>query len=116
MVNFHFVLFGLVSFVLGTDYRECLKTSQVVSDVFCLPNNYRKEVPPTTSGPLNVLFKLPITEISEVNDHKSQLTIRLAYKLRWPESRMLLNTSADWSRGEIKRPRGCWWNFFPVVV
>ena len=42
-------LFGLVSFVLGTDYRECLKTSQVVSDVFCLPNNYRKEVPPTST-------------------------------------------------------------------
>ena len=62
----------------------------MVSDVFCLPSNYRKDVPPKSKksfkhksvpsdghvliaahGPLNVLFKLPITEISEVNDHKS---------------------------------------------
>ena len=82
-------LFGVVSFV-RSDFNTCLKTGQVVSDVFCLPSNYRKDVPPKSKksfkhksvpsdghvliaahGPLNVLFKLPITEISEVNDHKS---------------------------------------------
>ena len=30
-----------------------------------------------------------------------QLMIRLAYKLKWPEHRMILNESADWSDGEI---------------
>merc|ERR1711976_64088 len=93
-------LFGLITMVL-CDYEDCLKNSQVVSDVFCLPASYRKDVPPSSLVPLNVLFKLPITEISEVNDHKSQLTLRMAYKLRWPESRMMLNMSADWSHGEI---------------
>ena len=29
------------------------------------------------------------------------LTIRLNYKLRWPESRMAVNESADWGQGEI---------------
>ena len=38
-------LFGVVSFV-RSDYNTCLKTGQVVSDVFCLPSNYRKDVPP----------------------------------------------------------------------
>ena len=29
------------------------------------------------------------------------MTIRLSYKLKWKESRMLVNESIDWSRGEI---------------
>jgi len=82
-------------------YDECVKDGLVVSQVFCLPSSYRKDVPPQTDGPLNVFFKLPVTEISQVDDHKSQLTVRLSYKLRWPEHRMLLNDSADWSKGEI---------------
>ena len=27
--------------------------------------------------------------------------MRLGYNMRWPEHRMVLNDSADWSRGEI---------------
>ena len=58
-----------------------------MSEVFCLPGNYRKDVPPSelsviniihnlpivivANGPLNVFFKLPVTEVSEINDHKS---------------------------------------------
>ena len=30
-----------------------------------------------------------------------ELTLRLGYYMRWPEHRMVLNDSADWSRGEI---------------
>ena len=30
-----------------------------------------------------------------------QISIRWTYKLKWPEPRMLLNESADWSTGEI---------------
>ena len=30
-----------------------------------------------------------------------QISLRLTYKLLWPEPRMVLNTSADWSEGEI---------------
>ena len=29
------------------------------------------------------------------------VTIRLSYKLKWKESRMMVNESIDWSRGEI---------------
>jgi hypothetical protein len=29
------------------------------------------------------------------------LTIQLNYKLRWPESRMAVNESADWGQGDI---------------
>ena len=30
-----------------------------------------------------------------------QISIRWTYKLKWPEPRMILNASADWSTGEI---------------
>ena len=30
-----------------------------------------------------------------------QISLRLTYKLLWPEPRMILNASADWSEGEI---------------
>ena len=30
-----------------------------------------------------------------------EISIRLGYYMRWPEHRMVLNDSADWSRGEI---------------
>jgi len=82
-------------------FISCTKNAVLVSDIFCLPQDYRKDVPPKTEGPLRVYFKLPVTEISEINDHKSQLTVRMAYKLRWPENRMILNESADWKDGEI---------------
>ena len=38
-------LAGWVSSV-ATNYEECLRTGQVISDVFCLPDTYRKDVPP----------------------------------------------------------------------
>jgi len=84
-------------------YLDCIsKGGKVVSHVFCLPPSYRKDVlPPTDGGPLLVYFKLPVSEISEIDDHKSILTIRLNYKLRWAESRMAVNESADWGEGEI---------------
>jgi len=96
------ILFNLVLIISGGSvFSDCVKDGLLVSEVFCLPRNYRKDVPPNTNGPLSVYFKLPVTEVSEIDDHKSQLTLRLAYKLRWPEHRMLLNESADWSEGEI---------------
>jgi len=86
-------------------YRACTEGGgTVVSHVFCLPPNYRKDVlPPTGDGePLPVFFKLPISEISEIDDHKSIVTLRLSYKLSWPEARMEVNMSADWGEeGEI---------------
>lgn len=30
-----------------------------------------------------------------------EVTLRLGYYMRWPEHRMVLNDTADWSRGEI---------------
>lgn len=30
-----------------------------------------------------------------------EISLRLGYYMRWPEHRMVLNDSADWSRGEI---------------
>ena len=76
-------------------------------------------IPVSAISALMVTFKFPISEISEIDDHKSVLknvlkvaivyvyiipnkivTIRLGYKLRWKESRMLLNRTADWSRGQ----------------
>jgi len=85
-------------------YQHCLKEGgKVVSKVFCLPHYYRKDViPPTAEGqPLTVYFKLPVSEISEIDDHKSIITIRLSYKLKWKETRMVINQTADWSGGEI---------------
>ncbi|XP_023341302.1 gamma-aminobutyric acid receptor subunit pi isoform X1 [Eurytemora carolleeae] len=97
--------FLLAYFTVSTEvsggYEECTKDGILISDIFCLPKNYRKDVPPHTTGPLNVFFKLPVTEISQIDDKRSQITLRLAYKIRWPEHRMILNDSADWSRGEI---------------
>ena len=80
-----------------------------------------------------MFFKLPITEISSVDDHNrvrifnhckgepkvdllQEISIILGYNMRWPEHRyeshywiiihvllhrMILNESADWSRGGI---------------
>ena len=70
-------------------FSDCVKDGLLVSEVFCLPRNYRKDVPPnskyfhtlfffqiqlfivTANGPLSVYFKLPVTEVSEIDDHKS---------------------------------------------
>ena len=43
------------------------------------------------SGILKIISPLTLQEIS----------LRLGYYMRWPEHRMVLNDSADWSRGEI---------------
>ena len=43
-------LLGLVS-LARSDYEACLSTGQVVSDVFCLPTSYRKDVPPSSETP-----------------------------------------------------------------
>jgi len=94
-----------VSTTNTSGYETCRDSGgTVVSHVFCLPPNYRKDVLPPTEdgGPLSVFFKLPISEISEIDDHKSIVTLRLSYKLMWPESRMVVNASADWGEeGEI---------------
>jgi len=110
----HFLLSFPVAFSIGTqqvgnsvalsdsnlDYKSCVEGGgKVVSHVFCLPHSYRKDVlPPTKGEPLQVYFKLPVSEISEIDDHKSIVTIRLSYKLRWPEMRMIVNESADWGK------------------
>jgi len=87
---------------VGDDFSGCVATTRLISDVFCLPASYRRELPPKTSGgPINVFFKLPITEISNIDDHSREISLRLGYNMRWPEHRMVLNDSADWSRGEI---------------
>lgn len=91
---------------VSIDYIDCkTRGGKVVSNVFCLPPDYRKDVIPSADlrgdGPLLVFFKLPVSEISEIDDHKSILTIRLNYKLRWKESRMAVNETADWGNGEI---------------
>ena len=31
---------------VGDDFRGCVQTGLVVSEVFCLPPTYRREVPP----------------------------------------------------------------------
>ena len=40
----------------------------------------------------NVLFLFSLFQI---------VTIRLSYKLKWKETRMSVNESIDWSKGEI---------------
>lgn len=52
-------------------------------------------------GPIEVYFKLPVSEVSKIDDQRSQISIRWTYKLKWPEPRMILNASADWSMNEI---------------
>ena len=43
-----------------------------------------------------------VTALSRVNFFSlQQISLRLTYKLLWPEPRMILNASADWSEGEI---------------
>jgi hypothetical protein len=32
----------------GSVFSDCIKDGLLVSEVFCLPNNYRKDVPPTS--------------------------------------------------------------------
>ena len=39
--------------------------------------------------------------MSKIDDQRSQISIRWTYKLKWPEPRMILNASADWSMNEI---------------
>ena len=73
---------------VGDDFLGCSRSAKLISEVFCLPTSYRKEVPPksklrniswyvwvgywednfTANGPINVFFKLPITEVSNVDD------------------------------------------------
>ena len=52
-------------------------------------------------GPISVYFKIPVSEVSKIDDQRSQISIRWTYKLKWPEPRMILNASADWSKGEL---------------
>lgn len=37
----------------------------------------------------------------KINSFFQEISLRLGYNMRWPEHRMVLNDSADWSRGEI---------------
>ena len=71
-------------------------------------------------SPINVYINLPLSEISDIDDQHSvrltelifshpvspflnrvfilqQISLRLFYKLLWPEPRMVLNESADWN-------------------
>jgi len=102
----------------GEHYEFCSRQGgRVVSQVFCLPKDYRKDVLPPTPTPLEVFFKLPVSEISEIDDHKSIVTIRLSYKLKWKESRMVVNESIDWSRGEINiSPENIQYLWIPDVI
>ena len=101
-------------------FNRCTRDALVVSEVFCLPSDYRKDVPPPSKksflksefqsikvslsvhdGPISVYFKIPVSEVSKIDDQRSQISIRWTYKLKWPEPRMILNASADWSKGEL---------------
>ena len=42
-----------------------------------------------------------IYEKIKINSFFQEISLRLGYNMRWPEHRMVLNDSADWSRGEI---------------
>ena len=92
------------------------KSLQKVSTQTFQNENMFLTFPLTANGPLNVFFKLSITEIISVDDHRrvrkiselvlnqihvQEVSILLGYNMRWPEHRMVLNESADWSRGEI---------------
>ena len=81
-------------------FVECTKSALVVSEVFCLPKDYRKDVPPPSKMlsssaidksrqyikatfnttilfavegdmPIKVYFKLPVSEISKIDDQRS---------------------------------------------
>ncbi|TRY80782.1 hypothetical protein TCAL_13054 [Tigriopus californicus] len=91
--------------LVGSDsvsYEDCLADPDVISEAFCLPKGYRKDVPPSTIMPIGVYVNLPLSEISAIDDQHSQISIRLSYKLLWPEPRMVLNTSIDWNTVEEK--------------
>ena len=99
----------------------------------CLKHSRRKYKTFSDPSPLTVSFKLPVSEISEIDDHKSVkrniavspsdldvsqiVTIRLSYKLKWQESRMSINTSADWESGEINiSPENIKYLWIPDII
>ena len=38
-------------------FEACMKNALVVSEVFCLPSDYRKDVPPPSKFSIHILFK-----------------------------------------------------------
>ena len=65
----------------------------IISIIQRIEQKNRKQIPARTCQLLisNFLFSFLFQQIS----------IRWTYKLKWPEPRMLLNSTADWSTGEI---------------
>merc|ERR1719328_368382 len=66
-VNHTYVESGKVTF------DRCLDSALVISEAFCLPADYRKDVPPSLTGqPIQVFINLPLSEISDIDDQHSQ--------------------------------------------
>ena len=43
------ITFSFIHFV-GSNFSSCISSGKVISDIFCLPSNYRKEVPPKSKS------------------------------------------------------------------
>ena len=61
----------------------------------------------STHAQFNIWFSFQVpwqvtcNVLEDINSLFQIVTIRLSYKLKWKESRMVVNESIDWSRGEI---------------
>ena len=101
-------------------FVECTKSALVVSEVFCLPKDYRKDVPPPSKMlsssaidksrlkyikaifnttilfavegdmPIKVYFKLPVSEISKIDDQRS-VSVNVMHKLIYLNQYNLMN-------------------------
>ena len=99
----------------------CAKVYTLAALSFCYIHIQHSHSSSVVEGPIQVYFKLPVSEISKIDDQRSvrdpktnwgsleraqlfvaanQPPMDLQTDVAW-EPRMILNSSADWSTGEI---------------
>ena len=61
---------------------------------FCLPKDYRKDVGPFTTDPLNVTIVAVFGDIAGVNDVDNTVTFSINLYIKWVDSRLTLHLDA----------------------
>lgn len=62
---------------------------------FCIPDDYNKDMIPSSEGPLEIFVDIFIFEVSKINDIELTMTFELYFDLMWRENRFVINETSD---------------------
>ena len=69
---------------------------------FCLPKDYRKDVGPFTTDPLNVTIVAVFEDIAEVNDGDNTVKFSVELSIEWVDPRLMLDHNLSmWNDDDI---------------